>query len=282
MPQGSVLGPLLFTLYLADFSHVVKQCKYNFYADDLQAYIHCEPRNLSDTIWKVNEHIDAILGWSNTKRFILNSDKIQAIIMGTSSFIKVIDLSTLPEIRIDGSMIQYSTSVKYLSVTIMNTLSWEKQVTNMTNRIHSALYQLKLCRHLLLETLKSKLVISLIYLHVDYCCAAYTNMTTEQNLRLHKVVNACVSFIFNVRTDEYITPYYVRLCWLKVDARRAYFAGCLLYKILETKQPSLFYSNFNCRIVTSDRAEAPRNMLFLPQCRTELYKRFFRLTAVRF
>ncbi|KAL6421454.1 hypothetical protein ACFW04_013909 [Cataglyphis niger] len=58
VPQGSVLGPLLFTLYLADFSHVVRHCKYNFYADDLQTYIHCEPRDLFDTIRKVNEDID--------------------------------------------------------------------------------------------------------------------------------------------------------------------------------------------------------------------------------
>ncbi|KAL6417160.1 hypothetical protein ACFW04_014665 [Cataglyphis niger] len=251
VPQGSVLGPLLFTLYLADFSHVVKHCKYNFYVDDLQAYIHCESRDLSDTIRKVNEDIDAILGWSSTNRLILNSDKTQAIIMGTSRFVKVIGLSTLPEIRVDGSMIQYSTSVKYLGVTIMNTLSWEKQFTNMTNRIHSALYQLKLCRHLLPETLKSKLVILLIYPHVDYCCAAYMDMITEQNLRLHKAVNACVRFICNVRTDEHITPYYVRL--------------------------RLLHSNFNCKIATSDYAtRAPKDMLFLPKCRIELYKRSFR------
>ncbi|XP_050449694.1 uncharacterized protein LOC126850592 [Cataglyphis hispanica] len=165
----------------------------------------------------------------------------------------------------------------------MNTSSWEKQVTNMTNRIHSALYQLKLCRHLLPEALKSKLVISLIYPHVDYCCVAYTDMTTEQSLRLHRAVNAYVRFIFNVRTDEHITPYYVRLRWLKVNARRAYFVGCLLYKILETKQPSLLHSNFNCRIATSDRAtRAPRDGLFLPLCRTELFKRSFRLTSARF
>ncbi|KAL6418608.1 hypothetical protein ACFW04_011954 [Cataglyphis niger] len=55
MPDGSVLGPFHFTLYLADFRLVVRHCKYNFYADNLRAYIHCEPRDLPDTIRKVNE-----------------------------------------------------------------------------------------------------------------------------------------------------------------------------------------------------------------------------------
>ncbi|KAL6418604.1 hypothetical protein ACFW04_011964 [Cataglyphis niger] len=142
----------------------------------------------------------------------------------------------------------------------------------MTNRIHSALYQLKFFKHLLLETLKSKLVISLIYLHVDYCCTAYTDMTTEHNLRLHTAVNACIRFIFNVRTDKHITPYYVRLHWLKVDARRVYFVRCLLYKILEIKQPSFLHSNFNYL-----------RELFLLQCRTELYKRSFKpIVSARF
>ncbi|KAL6418566.1 hypothetical protein ACFW04_012003 [Cataglyphis niger] len=144
----------------------------------------------------------------------------------------------------------------------MNTLSWEKQVTNMTNRIHSVLYQLKLCRHLLPEVLKSKLA----SIHI-----------------FHRAVNACVRFIFNVKADEHITPYYVRLRWLKVNARRAYFVEYLLYKILEIKQPNLLHSNFNCRITTTDRTtRAPRDMLFLPQCKTELYKRSFRLTSAGF
>ncbi|KAL6421446.1 hypothetical protein ACFW04_013901 [Cataglyphis niger] len=51
----------------------------------------------------------------------------------------------------------------------------------------------------------------------------------------------------------------------------------------KTKQPSLLHSNFNCKIATSNRAtRAPRDILFLPQCRTELYKRSFRFTSARF
>ncbi|KMQ81892.1 rna-directed dna polymerase from mobile element jockey-like protein, partial [Lasius niger] len=114
VPQGSVLGPLLFTLYLSDFQNVLKHCKYNFYADDLQAYLHCKPRELSDAILKVNEDINAVINWSFANSFISNSDKTQAIIFGTSRYVNAIDLNTIPEIMVDMTAIQYSTAVKYL------------------------------------------------------------------------------------------------------------------------------------------------------------------------
>lgn len=60
VPQSSVLGPLLFTLYLFDFGEVLKHSKYNFYADDLQIYIHCEPKDIHNVIVRINEDIASI------------------------------------------------------------------------------------------------------------------------------------------------------------------------------------------------------------------------------
>lgn len=134
VPQGSVLGPLLFTLYLSDFGQVLMNCKYNYYADDLQIYLHCKPGELARAIHSVNEDIGSVIHWATANEFIINADKTQSIIFGTARYINTLDLDSILSIVVDATPIQYSSSIKYLGVVITNNLSWEKQVTSTTGK----------------------------------------------------------------------------------------------------------------------------------------------------
>lgn len=105
---------------------------------------------------------------------------------------------------------------------------------------------------------------------------------TEHDRRLYRALNACIRFIFNVRADEHITLYYERLHWLKVDQRRNYFVECQLFNTLRSKQPDFLYSNLSYRIPVSERqTRAAIDTLIQPQCRTELFKRSFRIVSIR-
>jgi len=59
--QSSVLGLVLFSLYLSDFGSIPSYCRYNFYADDLLIYLDCELSRLMETKMKINEDIDFIV-----------------------------------------------------------------------------------------------------------------------------------------------------------------------------------------------------------------------------
>ncbi|KMQ91477.1 zinc knuckle protein [Lasius niger] len=108
-------------------------------APDLQIYLHCEPSNLQNGILKVNEDIKSIVHWAGRNGLTLNSAKTQAIIFGTARYLNAIKLDRLSEIVINGSAIQLSTSVKYLGVTISNTLSWNVHVNNVVKNTHKTI-----------------------------------------------------------------------------------------------------------------------------------------------
>lgn len=83
VPQGSVLGPLLFTIYTSDLSSCLRHCRYNSYADDLVIYLHWDPHDVHNGIKRITEDIQRINEWSISNAMVINSTKTQAIIIGT-------------------------------------------------------------------------------------------------------------------------------------------------------------------------------------------------------
>ncbi|KYN14424.1 hypothetical protein ALC57_13376 [Trachymyrmex cornetzi] len=92
-------------------------------------------------------------------------------------------------------------------------------------------------------------------------------------------MNACVRFIFDLRRDEHISPFYDRLGWLNADDRRVYLMCCLLFSILRSGSPSYLASNFHFLSSTRTTSRASLLDLAVPSCRTTSYQKSFLSTA---
>lgn len=121
--RDKFLDCFLYYIHISDFQEVLSYCSYSFYADDLMIYFHCEPCALRDDIAYVNSDVCRIVAWASANKLILNCDKTQAIIMGSSRHVNAIDLDTLPCIKVNDVDVRYTSQVKYLGVTITGSLS---------------------------------------------------------------------------------------------------------------------------------------------------------------
>lgn len=155
VPQGSILGPLLFLLFMNDLPNVIQYCKSLMFVDDTQIYLECEPRNLQAGVDRVTIDVNAFMAWTRSNGITVNLKKTKAMIIGTRAHISRIDLKTCPQIVACDAHVE---SARNLGVWLDNTLSWKTHVGKTIGRIYGALWSLKVHRHSLTQELRKNLV----------------------------------------------------------------------------------------------------------------------------
>jgi hypothetical protein len=159
VPQGSILSPLLFSLFINDLSATLRDSKFHFYADDLQVYLTGKHGNLAGLANRVNSELAVILEWSRTNGLLLNPRKSQAMLIIARNSPRV-----LPQIRLGTEPIEWSGSVKDLGIYVDSRLNFSRHVSEVCSKVYATLHRLRLLKYLTPRLIRLKLFKSLILL----------------------------------------------------------------------------------------------------------------------
>ena len=226
----------------------------------------------------MNKDLDKVTAWSECNGLHINPAKTQSLIIGYPRLLSQINLSDLPQLKINNIPIQFVKKAKYLGVTLNERLTWTDHVNETCGRVFRALHSLRRLLDSLPRNIRKLLVQSLIVPYFDYCDTILTDLTDEMTLKLDRALNACVRFIFDLRRDDHVTQYYRALSWVRAKDRRNNHLLRQVHSLIQTQTPSYLADAFKFINNSSTRSEL---LLRPPIHRTTVANKSFLVAGCR-
>jgi len=239
VPQGSVLGPQLFTIYSAPIANIAR--KHNIsvhkYADDTQFYKSFEarsPSSLSNACNAMELCVADAKGWMRSNKLKLNDDKTELLFITSKYYQKTIGN---PQIQIGSCSINASSSARNLGIMFDNTLSMKAQVSNICKNVHFHLRNINKIRKVLDDNSTASLIHALVTSRLDNGNSLLSGINEGLANKLQVTQNAAARILTRTKKFDHITPILSKLHWLPVRQRIIYKVLVLTWKTLNGTAP---------------------------------------------
>ncbi len=187
VPQGSILGPLLFILYINSLPNVIDNCETFLYANDTA--IISTGSTEAEITDKLNNAMHSASTWLDDNKLSLNIGKTKCMFIGTGS---KLSKAKFQDIKCKGEVIGMIESFKYLGVILDNTLRFDKHTSYIKKKVFLKMKMLGLIRSFISESLALQLYKSLIMPHIDYDDVIYDAANKKDCQTLQVIQNGCL------------------------------------------------------------------------------------------
>lgn len=219
VPQGSVLGPILFNIYMAELAHKLTSSNLHLhiYADDIILYEAFVPSNMMQPFSKLQQGLDIIDKWMVENHLMLNSSKTKVYCLRAPRSV----LPALPNLTLQGEVLSIENrgDLKWLGVDIDMSLSFASFIQS---KCQAAFHQVRVIRYVrssLDEATTLLLINALVVSRLDYCDSLLVAVPDFLMKKVQRVWNAAARIVTGARKHDHLTQIMQKLKWLPARQR---------------------------------------------------------------
>ena len=226
VPQGTVLGPLLFLLFINDLPEKL-ECKTRLFADDCIVYQEIRPKTAASDADKLQRDLHRLAEWEKLWGMEFHPEKC--------SILSVTRLTKPHQFKykLKGHTLESTTSTKYLGINISSNLSWTQHIDKCTKKANSVLGFVRRnikTNNMIIKTTAFK---ALVRPHLEYCCSTWSPYTDKDKRKIEMVQRRAARYVTNRHHNtSSVTEMLETLGWETLECRRQKLQLTLFYKIV--------------------------------------------------
>ena len=278
VPQGSILGPLFFSIYINDLpDHLVKS-RCNLYADD--SALTVSGSSVDDVIEKLNFDFRLVNEWFKKNRLSLNAKKSKFMVFGTRS--KTSQMANI-QLKQWDHIIDRVTKFKYLGITLDPGLTFHDHIETIKGKTIGKVKLLSRITPYLPSKLNLELYTSLIRPHFDFGDVIFDYLSQKDSQTLQKLQNMWLKNILRVPKRSSTVEIHDAVNLELLSTRRWRHTAIEMYKVAKNMQPVTVQHMFtlNTNVHHRQTRHSQVSLFYRPRARLKLTKKSFRHRGVR-
>ena len=278
VPQGSILGPLLFLLFINDLPLYTSNVFTDLYADDTTLY------DVQDSMEQIENNLQSSLNnlqiWCRNNGMILNSSKTKVMLVTTYQKRQRLTNDHL-DLTYNKESLNMISNDKILGVFVDNNLTWSNHIKHLTKKIASSIWLLSKIKKFLSQAHRVQFYKSYIQPHIDFCNIVWGSSSESNKLKIFRLQKRACKVILDYNVDDSIeamNSLKIMSIYDRLYLRKAKF----MFKVYNNIAPAYISENFTLRNNENTNIQlrsSSAGCFIPPKPRTECFKQSLRYSG---